>query len=515
MARPARSTAAAAMIAASAFFSLFSCAAPAKVSVVHVNSLRGQIWPAKQGELLRGGFSLLSSAVKDLGSSSDGRQIAVGVYNSLHGSAEAFFTEGRAVIDLMNAVGFDALVLGPRDFYFGQEALARLAKEANFPFLAANLRGPDGAIPGFAKAYYYDSKSRTGLVGLAPRQLLAQNLDKDVRGLALADDVAAAKAAVAELKKLGAKRIGLFAGGVAWGAPEGSPAEAEALALLAVDGVDQFYFGSPSPDLPDGVFISGGRTVLRQSGARFTNGYLVARTKFAPSPEGVAFEAAAVDSSRYQPDPTIAALLSSVEEAIAAAMGDVVAVASEDLNLDFDGECAMGNLVADVFRSYTGAEIFTLNSGKIRRALSAGPITRKDVYDALPFGGNLVLTAMNGRQLLSLLNKGCEFAGKPQLGRGFLQVSGLRFSWDPNGPDMAKVRPEGVFVDGSPLGLERVYSVATEAYIFGGGDGYDIFAAEALPRLRFFDESILTILEEALRSMEIVPRPAGGRIVRL
>lgn len=515
MARPARSTAAAAMFAASALFSFFSCAAPAKVSVVHVNSLRGQIWPVKQGEILRGGFSLLSSAVKGLGSSSDGRQIAVGVYNSLHGSAEAFFTEGRAVIDLMNAIGFDALVLGPRDFYFGQEALARLAKAANFPFLAANLRGPDGAIPSFAKAYYYDPKSKTGLVGLAPRQLLSQNLEKDVRGLALADDVVAAKAAVAELKKLGAKRIGLFAGGVAWGAPEGSPAEAEALALLAVEGIDQFYFGSPSPDLPDGVFVSGGRAVLRQSGARYTNGYMVARTSFAPSPEGVEFESSAVESSRYQPDPVLTALLSSIEEAIAAAMGDVVAEAAEDLNLDFDGECAMGNLVTDVFRSFSGAEVFALNSGKIRRALSAGPITRKDVYDVLPFGGNLVLTAMNGRQLLALLNKGCEFAGKPQLGRGFLQVSGLRFSWDPDGPAMAKVRPESVLVGGDPLDLERVYSVATEAYIFGGGDGYDIFAAEALPRLRFFDESILTVLEEALRSMKIVPRPVDGRITKL
>lgn len=515
MARPARSTAAAAMLAASAVLSLFSCSASVKVSVIHVNSLRGQIWPAKQGELMRGGFSLLSSAVKDMGSRSEGRQLTVGVFNSLHGSAEAFFTEGRAVVDLMNAIGFHALVLGPRDFYFGQEALSRLAEAAGFPFLAANLRGPDGALPNYAKAYFYDAESKTGLIGLAPRQVLAQNLEKDVRGLALADDAVAAAAAVAELKRLGAKRIGLFAGGVAWGAPEGSPAEAEALSLLAVEGIDQYYFGSPSPELPDGVFISDGRAVLRQSGARFTNGYMVARTSFAPSPEGVEFEASAVDSSRYQPDPTLAALLSSVEEAIAAAMGDVVANAAEDLNLDFDGECAMGNLVADVFRSYTGAEVFALNSGKIRRALSAGPITRKDVYDVLPFGGNLVLTAMNGRQLLALLNKGCEFAGKPQLGRGFLQVSGLRFGWDPDGPALAKVRPEAVFVGGAPLDLERVYSVATEAYIFGGGDGYDIFAAETLPRLRFFDESILTILEEALRSMGSVPRPAGGRIVKL
>lgn len=515
MARPARSTAAAAMLAASAVLSLFSCAVPPKTSVVHVNSLRGQIWPAKQSALLRGGFSLLSSAVKDLRTSSEGRQLTVSVYNSLHGSAEAFFTEGRAVVDLMNAVGFDALVLGPRDFYFGQEALARLSEAARFPFLAANLRGPEGAMPSFAKAFYFDSRSKTGLIGLAPRQLLTQNLEKDVRGLALADDVLAAKTAVAELKKLGAKRIGLFAGGVVWGAPEGSPAEAEALALLAVDGVDQFYFGSPSPELPDGVFVSGGRAILRQSGARYTNGYLIARTSFAPSPEGVEFEAVAVDSSRYQPDPELTALLSSIEEAIAAAMGDVVANAAEDLGLDYDGECAMGNLVADVFRSYTGAEVFALNSGKIRRALSAGPITRKDVYDVLPFGGNLVLTAMNGRQLLALLNKGCEFAGKPQLGRGFLQVSGLRFSWDPKGPAMAKVLPESVYVGASPLELERIYSVATEAYIFGGGDGYEIFAAEALPRLRFFDLSILTILKEALRSMGSVPRPAAGRIIKL
>ncbi len=501
------------------FLALASCSAPQRSKVLHVNSLRGQIWPSKSGDSLLGGFSLLSSAIKNEKNNDPGaRHYVIAVYNALHGSAEAHFTEGRAVVDLMNATGFDALVLGPRDFYFGLEALERLAGAASFPFIAANIAYADGSRPSFIKPFLYDPKTKLGLIGLAPRQVLSQNLAQNVRGLAMNDELAVVQEALRELKALGATSVGLFAGGMVWGGPEGSGDSALAAALLDIDGIDQYWFGSPSPATPDGLTIleapKGPRIVMVQSGARFTNGHMIANTSFAASPEGVEFHALPVSAERYQPDEALSSLLYTVEQTIAGAMNSTVAASLMDFSLDFEQECSMGNLVCDIFRDYTDSEVFFLNSGKIRAALSQGSISRKDVYDILPFGGNLVSTSMTGEQIMSLLNKSLSYVGNPKAGRGFLQVSGISFAWDSSLRPGNQVIKSSVRIGKDALDTARVYRVATEAYIFGGGDGYGLFSEQGIAMERFYESSILTILEDALRSAKELKAPDLGRISR-
>jgi 5'-nucleotidase / UDP-sugar diphosphatase len=498
---------------------LSSCSAPLRSKVLHVNSLRGQIWPSKSGDTLLGGFSLLSSAIKDEKNNDPGaRHYVIAVYNALHGTAEAHFTEGRAIVDLMNATGFDALILGPRDFYFGMEALERLAAAASFPFVAANIGYDSGSRPGFIKPFLYDPKTKLGLIGLAPRQVLSQNLAQNVRGLAMKDEVVVVREALRELKALGAKTVGLFAGGIVWGGPEGSEDGALAAALLELDGIDQYWFGSPSPGTPDGLSIlespKGPRIASVQSGARFTNGHMIAQTAFAPSPEGAEFRSIPVSAERYQPDADLSSLLYTIEQTIAGAMNSPVAASLMDFVLDFEQECSMGNLVCDIFRDYTGSDVFFLNSGKIRSALSQGSISRKDVYDILPFGGNLVSATMSGDQILALLNKSVSYVGNPKAGRGFLQVSGISFAWDSGLEAGSQVLKASVRIGDEALDPARKYRVATEAYIFGGGDGYGLFAEQGIPMERFYESSILTILEDALRSAQELKAPGLGRISR-
>ncbi|HAE23183.1 MAG TPA: hypothetical protein DCG47_12810 [Spirochaetaceae bacterium] len=498
---------------------LSSCSAPLRSKIIHVNSLRGQIWPSKSGDSLLGGFSLLSSAIKDEKNNDPGaRHYVVAVYNALHGTAEAHFTEGRAVVDLMNATGFDALVLGPRDFYFGLEALERLAVAAAFPFLAANIGYETGAKPAFIKPFLYDPKTKLGLIALAPRQVITQNLAQNVRGLTMKDEILVVQEALRELKALGAKSIGLFAGGIVWGGPQGSDDSALAAALLELDGIDQYWFGSPSPNTPDGLTIlegpNGPRIVAVQSGARFTNGHMIAQTSFAASPEGAEFRSIPVSAERYQADEALSSLLYTIEQTIAGAMNSPVASSLMGFSLDFEQECSMGNLVCDIFRDYTGSDIFFLNSGKIRAALSQGSISRKDVYDILPFGGNLVSATMSGEQIMALLNKSLSYVGNPKAGRGFLQVSGISFAWDPSLPAGDQVLKASIRIGDEALNPARRYRVATEAYIFGGGDGYSLFAEQGIGMERFYESSILTILEDALRTAKELTAPDLGRITR-
>jgi 2',3'-cyclic-nucleotide 2'-phosphodiesterase (5'-nucleotidase family) len=490
---------------------------PKQVKVIHVNSLRGQVQAVETAGTLRGGFSLLSGAINSAVAAA-GRtpSYTIAVYNAYHGSPESYFTRGQAVIDLMNATGFSALVVGPREYYYGQEVMKNLAARANFPFIAANIMNDDGTRPSYLSPYFYDQKTYFGLIGLAPRSILSQNLAKDVEGLILLDEVEATQAAVAELRKRGARLIALSAGGVSWGAVPEAPDSRLAEALLAIDGIDQYWFGSASPDLSDGMELlerdGKPKTLTRQSGSRHTNGFLVALTTVSSDPAANSYQEILVETAHVTPDRKLADALYSIINATGDVMNRRVAAATTDLELAFETESSMGNLLCDILKDHSGAELYLLNSGKIRAAFSEGPITRKHIYDTLPFGGNSVTSWLTGRQILALLERSCSFVGNPKAGRGFLQVSGINFSWKPSAPPFQRVVGGSVLINGLPLEPDRRYLAGTEAYIFGGGDGYVEFKDEGIEVVQWFDESILQVFENALAIQGAIAAPDKGRI---
>jgi 5'-nucleotidase/UDP-sugar diphosphatase len=100
--------------------------------------------------------------------------------------------------------------------------------------------------------------------------------------------------------------------------------------------------------------------------------------------------------------------------------------------------------------------------------LPEGPITRRRIYDILPFDNTVVVVKMKGSQVLQLFD---HIAAVPS-GRGaFPQVSeGVRFTIN-----YRNQRCENVTVGGKPVDPERVYSIATNSYLAGGGDGYKMF----------------------------------------
>ena len=49
--------------------------------------------------------------------------------------------QGESVIELMNAMRFDAMVVGNHEFDFGQDVLRKRISEAKFPVLGANVEG--------------------------------------------------------------------------------------------------------------------------------------------------------------------------------------------------------------------------------------------------------------------------------------------------------------------------------------------------------------------------------------
>jgi 2',3'-cyclic-nucleotide 2'-phosphodiesterase (5'-nucleotidase family) len=176
------------------------------------------------------------------------------------------------------------------------------------------------------------------------------------------------------------------------------------------------------------------------------------------------------------------------------------------------GETNVGNLVTDVIRARLRADVAVMNGGGIRgnQLLPAGPLTRRDVNALLPFLNVLVMLEVPGQVLRDVLEQ--SVAAYPREFGGFLQVSGLTFVFDPARP--AGQRVVRVLVGGQPLDPDRRYTLATNGYTGGGGDGYRMLAtAKPLVFPQDGPGLVETLLETIERAGVIAP-VVEGRISR-
>jgi 5'-nucleotidase len=145
-------------------------------------------------------------------------------------------------------------------------------------------------------------------------------------------------------------------------------------------------------------------------------------------------------------------------------------------------ESMVGDLVSDAIRAGTGAAVALLNSGTLRldNVIPSGPITNHLLEAMFPFPdqSRVVTFDLSGARLRRVLEHGVS---SRVLGTGgFLQVSGLSFTFDPARPSGSRlvgdIRRDG----GQPIAPGDSIRVAFGVYTAcRGGDGYRVPEAEA------------------------------------
>lgn len=134
---------------------------------------------------------------------------------------------------------------------------------------------------------------------------------------------------------------------------------------------------------------------------------------------------------------------------------------------DGDYNTAIGNLMADavfelsnpVFKSRTGndLDIVLLNHGGIRSILPKGNVTTKSAYSLMPFENSVVVVPLKGSVVLEMTTYLKAF-------KKAHPISGLELVLNADG-SYQKIRVGGKTVD-----PEKTYYVATNDYLYNGGD---------------------------------------------
>jgi 5'-nucleotidase len=186
-------------------------------------------------------------------------------------------------------------------------------------------------------------------------------------------------------------------------------------------------------------------------------------------------------------DPQVVARVKELAGPIEQAMSKVVAEATAPIDGSREacraGECAMGDLVADAMLDRTkkqGVAVAITNGGGLRASISAGPVTLGDVVAVLPFQNTLSTFQLSGKDIVAALENGVS---QVSAGAGrFPQVAGLRYSFDRSiGPNSGRVKSAEVKEGDSwqPLDPDKLYLVVSNNYMRAGGDGYAVLRDNA------------------------------------
>ncbi len=416
------------------------------------------------------------------------------------------FDQGEHMVTLFDALKPDVFVPGNHEFDFGQENYLKRVAQAQFPVFAANLRGADGkALPRHADHQIFDVEGvKVGITGVALDETPGMSTSGDLKFAPSVDTVAA------EAKAMKAKGADITV------AVTHTGIEAD-WTIFRARSVDVLLTGHDH----DLRVVYDGRTAMAESGSDgqyvvVTDLLLDKTTKDGKTSFSWRPNFRIIDTAGVTPDPEMAALVKGFEDQLTKELD--VELGTLETPLDTrsasgrSGETAFGNLLSDALRAATGADVAISNGGGIRgnKEYAAGAsFTRRDVLTELPFGNKTVVVKIKGTDLQAALENG--FGKLPEAAGKFPQVSGLTVEVDATRPAGSRVTK--FMIGDKPVDPSASYTLATNDFMLGGGDGYTMLPKAEVVRSA---ESALLIANDVMvlaKKLGKIAAKVEGRIV--
>lgn len=444
---------------------LGACAQPRQLTILHVNDLHTHYlpepaeWVKEDPKPLTGGMVALQEAVAREKAAAPAT-LVLDAGDWLTGTplsdVEVDGVKGGAFIDMMNFVGFDVSTIGNHDFDNGVDMLPKLIQRASFPVVSANLHRDGGLLAPVPWLVLDRGGLKVGVVGLI-LDALGQEVSREMmRGIQVDSVVETARRAIAELDPQTDLIILLTHQG--W--------REDSLLATRAEGADLIIGGHShtrlkSPQLVNGVLVAQAGSYARDLG-RID---LTVENDRVTAHEGRLIPLFQRDVKN--PDPRLAALVKTHEERIDAEFQVVIGQAPRDFGRDYYHESALGDLLSDLLRELSGADVAVLNSGGLRADLKGGEVSRLDIKQILPFANTVVLFRASGEELLTLLRTNAKASLHEE--QGILQLSGVRCAFREGPAGVEILEPT---VGGKALDPAEVYTIATVDYVLGLGAKY-------------------------------------------
>jgi 5'-nucleotidase len=412
--------------------------------------------------------------------------------DQFQGSLFYTYYKGKAAAEMMMALGYQAMTVGNHEFDDGPEVLRGFIDAVTFPVLMSNADiSREASLRDVIRpsTVIEVGGQKIGLIGLTPED--TNELASPGPNVVFEDPAGALAREVAKLAAEGVDKIVVLSH---------SGYEVDKQVAARVGGIDVIVGGhshtllantiegaaGPYPTwvtAPDGTKVA---IVQAGSYGKFL-GELTVTFDDAGAVKDAAGEPVVMDGQIAE-DGALKARIAELAQPLDEIRQKVVAESAAVIDGSRDNcrtrECEMGNLVADAMLARVkgqGINIAFANGGGLRASIDAGPVTMGEVLTVLPFQNTLATFKLKGSDVIAALENGVSQVEEVK-GR-FAQVAGLKYVWTRAAPGNDGRILEVLVQDGggwSPIDPDKIYGVVANNYMRSGGDGYAVFAENAI-----------------------------------
>lgn len=481
--------------------------APIHLVIFHTNDIHGQVlsrkatWLSKESPPEIGGLPRLAAKLAQL-RAAEPQSILVDAGDWYQGTPEGSIDCGLPFVQALAQLRFDAMCIGNHEFDHGVANVERLVREARLPAILANVRvRKAGARLPFAKPWILIERHgvRIALVGLLTTST-PEITSPEVRPFEFAT-------ASEEMERV-RKEIGDQADLIV---PVGHLAVEESKVLAQNDRkLALIVSGHSHTYLKQGV--REGECLIVQSGSKAS---ALGRVDLWLDPGTFAplrSQAQLIDllddpKAPASVDASVVAIRAACDvlaKSASAALETVVGELAQPLSRTVEHGCSTpGSWIADALRRRMKSDIGVHNRGGTRCDLEAGPVTRRHLFELLPFDNDAVAMDLSGEQVLSLARRSIEET--KHIGLDFSGLTLFVRRQADNTFRLARIE-----VGGRALDPKATYRVATNSFLSTGGDGAVEFQAG---KARVEDPALLReVMEEEFAGHKRVSLPMDAAL---
>ncbi|MEO5616674.1 MAG: 5'-nucleotidase C-terminal domain-containing protein [Candidatus Eisenbacteria bacterium] len=442
----------------------------------------------------------------------------------IQGGAATIFARRKSarphpMMSLMNSIGYDAMAVGNHEFDFGREGLARIRKQAKFPWLAANVVRRDGRPAFDASLVRIVGGIKVGIVGLCTPAVPMFTDSVLWAGLRFVEPIEPARREVERLRKIEhcdvvvlLAHMGLERDPATQVSREGETPDENWGYRLAeqVRGVDAVILGHTHAVVPS-ARVNG--TLVTQAGK---HGESLGRieiplsrtTARAPWVVGEIRARVHAVTDTVAEDSALAARATGYRNEARAALATIVGSTARPLSAPAGrtANSTLWQLIHNVQLAASGADVSLAALPEPEVVIPAGPITERDLLRLYPYENTLGMVQLTGGELKQVLEKSAGFLnaydfehdrplfapGAP--GYNFDMAAGVEYVVDatrPVGDRIVNLRFQG-----APLDPSRTLRVAVNSYREFGGGGFP--AIRTAPRLWQSKRTVRELIAESL-----------------
>jgi len=404
-------------------------------------------------------------------------------------------TNGVAVIEYMNMIGYDAMTIGNHEFDILQADLEPTLEIANFPILTCNVIDTrTGKIPWYAFPYTIVHRMglRIGILGFTTTDTEKMSFPENVRNIQFLDEKESVSKYVKILREEENVDLVIVLGHA--GLPydiestylsrydaKGNPRYATRTAhwgwdaqeiAREVEGIDLFIGGHMHRGIPKPWIDPVTHNMVIQGYAYGSNLGMITLTIDPETKTVTGYELPAIREGamltlfedQFFPDPEARDLIEGYVAIAEEGMDEVVGYAKSHLSrTNVDAQSPMGNTIVESMKYIVNADFAFLNLGGVRAEIKSGPVTYRNIFDVMPFDNMVTSFTCDGRTLRRIIETRVEGS------RAGLIVAGVEVAYSRKRPNFDRVTK--LLIGGQPWDPDKIYTVATTDFLMQGNAG--------------------------------------------